>query len=118
MLLRGATDYVMKGSSRKEMIASIEAAAAGDTEKRSETARRIAGAMAKTRTEVDEDVSLTQREGQVLRHIALGLSNKEIGQSLDISVETVKEHVQNVLRKIHVSDRTQAAVWAVRKELV
>ena len=65
----------------------------------------------------DDDVPLTQRETQVLRHVALGLSNKEIGRSLEISVETVKEHVQNILRKIAVSDRTQAAVWAVRKGL-
>ena len=49
---------------------------------------------------------------------ALGLSNKEIGRSLSISIETVKEHVQNILRKIAVTDRTQAAVWAVRKGLV
>ena len=55
---------------------------------------------------------------QVLRHVALGLSNKEIGKSLSISIETVKEHVQNILRKINVVDRTQAAVWAVRKGLV
>jgi DNA-binding NarL/FixJ family response regulator len=66
----------------------------------------------------DSDIPLTQRELQVLRHLALGLSNKEIAQSLNISVETVKEHVQNVLRKIAVTDRTQAAVWAVRKGLV
>ncbi|MCH7520475.1 MAG: response regulator transcription factor [Candidatus Marinimicrobia bacterium] len=63
----------------------------------------------------DEDVPLTNRETQVLRHVALGLSNKEIGRSLGISIETVKEHVQNILRKIGVSDRTQAAVWAVRR---
>jgi DNA-binding NarL/FixJ family response regulator len=50
--------------------------------------------------------------------MALGLSNKEIAQSLTISVETVKEHVQNILRKIAVGDRTQAAVWAVRRGLV
>jgi len=45
----------------------------------------------------------------------MGLSNKEIAKSLSISVETVKEHVQHVLRKVGVNDRTQAAVWAVRK---
>lgn len=72
----------------------------------------------KNRQLVEEDVPLTQRETQVLRHVALGLSNKEIGKSLEISVETVKEHVQNILRKIVVNDRTQAAVWAVRKGLV
>ena len=66
----------------------------------------------------DPDIPLTQRETQVLRHMALGLSNKEIAQSLTISVETVKEHVQNILRKIDATDRTQAAVWAVKRQLV
>ena len=50
--------------------------------------------------------------------MALGLSNREIGHSLQISIETVKEHVQNILRKLDVNDRTQAAVWAVRRNLV
>ena len=53
-----------------------------------------------------------------LKQLALGLRNKEIAQSLGISYETVKEHVQHILRKIGVTDRTQAAVWAVRKNLV
>ena len=60
------------------------------------------------------DIPLTNREFQVLGHVALGLSNREIGKSLSISVETVKEHVQNVLKKLDVNDRTQAAVLAVR----
>jgi DNA-binding NarL/FixJ family response regulator len=47
--------------------------------------------------------------------IAMGLSNQEIADALTISVETVKEHVQNLLRKLAVNDRTQAAVWAVRQ---
>ena len=50
--------------------------------------------------------------------MALGLTNKEIAKSLGISYETVKEHVQHILKKLSVSDRTQAAVWAVRKNLV
>ena len=66
----------------------------------------------------DAEIPLTSRELQVLRHLALGLSNREISQSLEISVETVKEHVQNVLRKINAVDRTQAAVWAVKRGLV
>ena len=49
---------------------------------------------------------------------ALGLERRGIAKSLEISVETVKEHVQNIMRKIVVKDRTQAAVWAVRKGLV
>jgi len=60
---------------------------------------------------------LTPRETQVLRLISVGLSNQEIADSLTISVETVKEHVQNMLRKLQVNDRTQAAVWAVRQGL-
>jgi DNA-binding NarL/FixJ family response regulator len=64
------------------------------------------------------DVGVTPREEQVLRHVALGLSNDEIAQSLEISVETVKEHVQHLLRKLAVNDRTQAAVWAVKSGVV
>ena len=67
---------------------------------------------------VDLEVPLTRRESEVLKQLALGLSNKEIALALSISYETVKEHVQHILRKVGVSDRTQAAVWAVRKGLV
>ena len=114
----GACDYVLKGSARDDIIATIVAAAAGESPSRSGEMKRIAAAMKVRQVIDDDDVPLTQRETQVLRHVALGLSNKEIGKSLEISVETVKEHVQNILRKITVSDRTQAAVWAVRKGLV
>jgi DNA-binding NarL/FixJ family response regulator len=114
----GACDYVLKGSTRQELITAITAAAQGESPSNSGELKKISSAMS-TRDECrDSDVPLTQRELQVLRHMALGLSNKEIGKSLKISVETVKEHVQNVLRKIAVTDRTQAAVWAVRKGLV
>lgn len=114
----GACDYVLKGSSRDELLSAIRAAAAGQAPSRLGVLQQVAGAMSTRQAIDDDDVPLTQRETQVLRHVALGLSNKEIGRSLDISVETVKEHVQNILRKIAVSDRTQAAVWAVRKGLV
>jgi DNA-binding NarL/FixJ family response regulator len=53
-----------------------------------------------------------------LAQLSHGLTNKEIAQALNISTETVKEHVQNILKKIGVADRTQAAVWAVRAGLV
>ncbi|MEN6405407.1 MAG: response regulator transcription factor [Thermoguttaceae bacterium] len=114
----GASDYVLKGSSREDLIATIVSVAAGDAPSRSGELKKIAGTMKVRQAVDDDDVPLTQRETQVLRHVALGLSNKEIGKSLEISVETVKEHVQNILRKIAVTDRTQAAVWAVRKGLV
>lgn len=82
------------------------------------SSRLAAGASKRMSTSYDEDMPLTNREVQVLRHVATGLSNKEIGMALGISVETVKEHVQNILRKLEMGDRTQAAVWAVRKGLV
>ena len=114
----GAADYVLKGSSREDLITTLQAAASGECPSRTGELREIVQKMKMRQAVEDDDVPLTQRETQVLRHVALGLSNKEIGRSLEISVETVKEHVQNILRKIAVSDRTQAAVWAVRKGLV
>lgn len=114
----GAADYVLKGSSREDLITTLRAAAAGESPSRTGELREIVQKMKMRQAVDDDEVPLTQRETQVLRHVALGLSNKEIGRSLEISVETVKEHVQNILRKIAVSDRTQAAVWAVRKGLV
>ena len=113
----GAADYLLKGCSRQDLIATIRAGAAGETPTRRGETRRVAGTLEK-RLQREDDFPLTDREMQVLRHSALGLSNKEIATALEISVETVKEHVQNILRKIGVSDRTQAAVWAVRHNLV
>ncbi len=114
----GACDYVLKGSSQETLVATITAAAKGESPYHAAELRRIAAAMKVRQVIEDDDMPLTQRETQVLKHIALGLSNKEIARSLEISVETVKEHVQNILRKLAVTDRTQAAVWAVRKGLV
>jgi DNA-binding NarL/FixJ family response regulator len=115
----GASDYVLKGASRRELISTITAAAEGKSPSSTGELQKVAGAMGKNAvTNGDDEIPLTNRETQVLRHVALGLSNKEIGRSLGISIETVKEHVQNILRKITVTDRTQAAVWAVRKGLV
>ena len=114
----GASDYVLKGASRQELISTITAAAAGKSPSNKGELSRVAGAMSKNPSNSKEDIPLTNRETQVLRHVALGLSNKEIGRSLSISIETVKEHVQNILRKFAVTDRSQAAVWAVRKGLV
>jgi DNA-binding NarL/FixJ family response regulator len=114
----GASDYILKGSSRQELIGAIRRAASGQAPSRDSILQRVKEAMERHQDPIGDDIPLTNREVQVVRHIALGLSNREIGQSLGISVETVKEHVQNILRKVQVTDRTQAAVWAVRKGLV
>jgi DNA-binding NarL/FixJ family response regulator len=114
----GAAGYVSKAASKKEIVEAIRVAARGDSIWTREILRRVTGALATPRAGADVEVPLTKRENEVLKQLAFGLTNKEIAQALGISYETVKEHVQHILRKIGVSDRTQAAVWAVRKELV
>jgi DNA-binding NarL/FixJ family response regulator len=114
----GAAGYLSKASSRKEILDAIHTAAKGDSIWTRDELRRVTGALATPRVGAEVDVPLTKRENEVLKQLAFGLTNKEIAQALGISYETVKEHVQHILRKIGVSDRTQAAVWAVRKGLV
>ena len=117
-LALGARDYVLKESPREEIVDAITRAANGESPRHNSVIFPVKEAMEKRQHPDDKDIPLTKREMQVLRHLALGLSNREIGKSLSISVETVKEHVQNILRKLQLSDRTQAAVWAVRRGLV
>ena len=114
----GASGYLLKGCTREELLTTIRTAAAGESAWTRDELRRVTGALATPRLAADVEVPLTQRESEVLRQLAFGLTNKEIAQALQISYETVKEHVQHILRKVGVSDRTQAAVWAVRKGLV
>ncbi len=114
----GAAGYLIKTVSKEQLLSAIRRAAAGESIWSREELRRVTGALSTPRVTIDLEVPLTRRESEVLKQLALGLSNKEIAQSLSISYETVKEHVQHIFRKVGVSDRTQAAVWAVRKGLV
>lgn len=114
----GAAGFILKSSETTKLIDSIRRASQGENVWSRDELRRVTGALATPRLSSDIEVPLTQRESEVLRQLALGLTNKEIAMALEISYETVKEHVQHILRKVGVSDRTQAAVWAVRKGLV
>ena len=114
----GANGFLLKDCSREKLIETIRRAANKETVWTRDELRRITGALATPRGTADVDVPLTQREFEVLRHLANGLTNKEIAEAMHISYETVKEHVQHILRKLGVTDRTQAAVWAVRKKLL
>ena len=114
----GAVGYLLKSASREEIISAIRRAALGESLWTRDELRRVTGALSTPRVAINLEVPLTKRESEVLKQLALGLSNKEIAAALTISYETVKEHVQHILRKVGVSDRTQAAVWAVRKGLV
>ena len=117
-LALGAHDYVLKGSPREKIVQAIERAVRGEEPPEDSIAVPVKQVMENRQNPEDKSIPLTKRELQVLRHLALGLSNREVGHSLSISVETVKEHVQNILRKLQVTDRTQAAVWAVKQGLV
>ncbi len=114
----GAAGYLTKDVAREKLLDTLRMASTGGSAFTRDELRRVSGALATPRLATDIDVPLTQRESEVLRQMSLGLTNKEIAKALDISYETVKEHVQHILRKIGVTDRTQAAVWAVRKGLV
>ena len=113
----GASGYLLKGCTRDELIQSITTAATGESLFTREELRRVSGALATPRLEAGIEVALTKRESEVLKQLASGATNKEIAITLHVSYETVKEHAQHIFRKIGVTDRTQAAVWAVRKEL-
>jgi DNA-binding NarL/FixJ family response regulator len=113
----GAHDYVLKSATRADLLNAVTGAASGAEPTRAGELRRMANSMASRELPADATVPLTPRETQVLRLVAMGLSNREIADALEISVETVKEHVQNLLRKIELADRTQAAVWALRNGL-
>jgi DNA-binding NarL/FixJ family response regulator len=114
----GAANFLLKNFSQKELVTAIENAAAGKPASGSGPFAKIAASMEPRDTRAARDSGLTPRESQVLSHVAFGLSNDEIARSLEISVETVKEHVQNLLRKLDVNDRTQAAVWALKAGVV
>ena len=114
----GANGFLLKTDSQERILDAIRRSATGENIWSREELRRVTGSLATMRLGSDSEIPLTQREGEVLKQLANGLTNKEIALSLGISYETVKEHVQHILRKIGVSDRTQAAVWAVRKNLV
>jgi len=112
----GCHDYILKTSPLDDLFAAIQRARNGEPTPQDSLLNTVRTRMRNADSELGVD--LTNRELQVLRHVSMGLSNREVGKSLGISVETVKEHVQNTLRKLNVNDRTQAAVWAVKNRLI
>ena len=109
---------MVKSCSREEIQALIHRAVAGDQLWTRDDLRRITGVMTTPRLAAELDAPLTVRESEVLKQVTLGATNRQIAETLGISYETVKEHVQHVLEKVGVDDRTQAALWAVRRGLV
>jgi DNA-binding NarL/FixJ family response regulator len=116
----GAVDYVLKNGQSNKICESLRCAIDGESPPKGSLLTDIRAQLSPNAVyrRLPDEYPLSRRESQVLAHVAFGLSNKEISRSLEISVETVKEHVQNVLRKIKATDRTDAAVRAVRMGIV
>jgi DNA-binding NarL/FixJ family response regulator len=104
----GAVGYVLKHANADELLDAIRAAAAGDAPLDPKAARVV---LARRRM-VRPDQQLSGRERQVLRLVASGLANKQIGRKLSISERTVKAHLTNIFSRLGVTDRMQAAFWA------
>ena len=114
----GASGFLLKDFTRDRLLSTIRRAAAGEHVWSRDEVRRVTGVLTSPRLKPGAEAPLTPRESDVLEHVARGLTNRQIADQLGISFETVKEHVQHVIHKIGVADRTQAAVWAVRSGLV
>jgi len=118
----GAAGYLTKETDPDRIIAAIRAAVAGDELlDRNLLRAALHNVMSQTDVRIEPEEPplepLTEQELAVLRLIAAGLGNEEIGEALSISVNTVKTHIRHIFQKLGVSDRTQAAVWAVRHGL-
>ncbi|MEV7010018.1 response regulator transcription factor [Streptosporangium sp. NPDC051022] len=118
----GADGFLLKRATPEQVVAGIRTVAAGDALLAPSVTRRLLEALATRRGPGDPAAvlaaRLTEREGDVLRALAEGMSNTEIARSMHVSLETVKTHIKHVLGKLEVRDRTQAVVWAYRTGFV
>jgi len=118
-LRAGALSYVLKDIGPLELADAVRKAATGEAVLHPRVAARVIREIQGARTDAPNPFAdLTDRELELLRLIADGLSNADIAARLVISEKTVKGHVSNILSKLHLADRTQAAVYAWREGLV
>jgi two-component system, NarL family, response regulator LiaR len=109
----GAISYILKDARPDEIAAAVRKAARGEAVLHPKVASRLVQQLqGQGKNQHNPFTELSERELQVLELIARGLSNQDIGTRLFISEKTVKSHVSNILSKLHLSDRTQAAVFA------
>ena len=111
----GVTGYLLKDATGDDLVAAIRGAAAGQPQLHPEIARRLMAHMPRPQTPLDV---LNPREQEVLTHLARGKSNKAIAAAMHLSEATIKGYVSVILGKLHVEDRTQAALVAVRYGLI
>jgi len=113
----GAISYVHKTAGVEAVVNSVRAAARGESVLDPPVAAKVLEEMRRLRSGNDVD-QLSRREVDVLTELARGRSNKEIARKLSIGDETVKTHVSNILSKLQLEDRTQAAIYALRQRLL
>ena len=114
----GAQGYLLKDIPPRDLIQAVREAYQGKAQLHPDVARKLMSAVAAPpAAPPSPEPDLTERELEVLRLIAQGLNNHEIAQKLTISEKTVKTHVSNILGKLHLEDRTQAAIYALKKGL-
>ena len=114
----GVNGYVLKDSESAELKKAIFTVAEGETYIQPSLIPALNAKMIETNKDAEKIKSLTKRELDVLKLHAVGMFNKEVGKRLEISERTVKNHVSNIFKKLGVTDRTQAAVFAIRNNLV
>lgn len=113
-----ADGYILKDSDSGELIKAIKAVYRGEKYIQSDLIPTLNSRLIQKETESDKVRDLTKRERQILISIAEGKSNADIGLDFDISERTVKNHITSLFKKIGVKDRTQAAVFAIRNNLI
>jgi NarL family two-component system response regulator LiaR len=114
----GATGFLLKDISPQDLAMAIHAARRGEASLAPGIATKLLQEIAIGSNPAAEEHTLTEREYAVLALIAQGRSNKQISEELTISEKTVKTHVSNILTKLHLEDRTQAAIYALKEGLV
>lgn len=114
----GVNGYVLKDSESAELKKAIFTVAEGETYIQPSLIPALNAKMIEINKDAEKIKSLTKRELDVLKLLAVGMFNKEVGKRLEISERTVKNHVSNIFKKLGVTDRTQAAVFAIRNNLV
>jgi len=114
----GVDGYILKDAESAEIKKAINAVVNGDNYIQPNLVPALNNRLVTRDVDKEKIESLTRRELELLIQVASGLSNKEIALSLDISERTVKNHISNIFKKIDVSDRTQAAVFAIKNDLI
>ncbi|MCM1122465.1 MAG: response regulator transcription factor [Eubacterium sp.] len=114
----GVDGYILKDSESAELKKAIHSVMSGENYIQASLIPALNNRLANRDIDKDKIDSLTGRELEVLIHVANGMLNKEIATNLNISERTVKNHISNIFKKIDVSDRTQAAVFAIRNNVV